>query len=188
VINLVDRKTLPTHFPTQGHDAEFWEELGRAVATFGFLEEVLGKAIFAVTATHPYEEDQIDEALSKWLPQLKRALTDQLWNLAESYGKAVREHPNAVIENVNSLVEDIKKATQIRNVLCHGSWGTQDNKGASVPFFVNREIEIFTSPIDAVYLREVRKHVVELAVSVIDSVTSMGWQFPGASGTGKSIW
>jgi hypothetical protein len=48
---IVDIKNLPASFPTHRHSAAFWENLGRTVATFGFLEEVLGKAIFAFTAT-----------------------------------------------------------------------------------------------------------------------------------------
>ena len=39
----VDLDRLPANFPTHRHEAEFWEALGRGVATFGFLEEVLGK-------------------------------------------------------------------------------------------------------------------------------------------------
>jgi hypothetical protein len=56
----VDIDRLPLHFPTHRHDAAFWEALGRAVATFGFLEEVLGKAIFALTATRKIAPDQIE--------------------------------------------------------------------------------------------------------------------------------
>lgn len=48
---VVDIDKLPANFPTHRHDPAFWEALGRTVATFGFLEEVLGKAIFAFTAT-----------------------------------------------------------------------------------------------------------------------------------------
>jgi hypothetical protein len=33
----VDLKKLPPLFPTHGHSPIFWENLGRTVATFGFL-------------------------------------------------------------------------------------------------------------------------------------------------------
>jgi len=49
--SVVNIEELPTGFPTHKHPSEFWEALGRTVATFGFLEETLGKAIFAFTAT-----------------------------------------------------------------------------------------------------------------------------------------
>jgi len=53
---VVDTKNLPPLFPTHRHSAMFWENLGRTIATFGFLEEVLGKAIFVFSATTQYPE------------------------------------------------------------------------------------------------------------------------------------
>jgi hypothetical protein len=185
--SIVGRDKLPLLFPTHRHSPEFWEHLGRTVATFGFLEEVLGKAIFAFTATRKYGSEEIEAAYQAWLPQLERALTDQLWNLAESYGKAAHDNPATTTENVDELVEDIKKAAVIRNVLCHGSWRTPNANGASVPLFVNRQKQVFDTAIDVPYLKQVQAHVVELACNVIDSVTHMGWRFPGGAGPGKPI-
>lgn len=122
VINL---DVLPKMFPTHLHEPVFWESLGRAVATYGFLEETLGKAIFAFTATKPYSDEEVRKALAEWVPKLLKALSDQLWNLIESYGKAVREHPEATIENIDELLERLKEAAKIRNVICHGSWRTK---------------------------------------------------------------
>jgi len=184
---IIDRDSLPPMFPTHRNTPQFWEQLGRTIATYGFLEEVLGKAIFAFTATRRYSPEEIDVAYQAWLPQLERALTDQLWNLAESYNKATKDNSETTTENVAELVEDIKKATVLRNVLCHGSWRVPDANGASVPMFVNRQKEVFTSPINVAYLQQVQTHVAELACSVIDTVTHMGWQFPGGAGPGKPI-
>lgn len=186
--SIIDRKNLPEFFPTHMHSPEFWEQLGRTVAAFGFLEEILGKAIFAFTATRRYPPEEAEEAYEKWLPKLEKALTDQLWNLADSYGKAVKEHPEATIKNVNELVEDIKKATVYRNVLCHGSWRPPDNEGKSLPFFVSKKSGKFETPIDIAFLSRIRSHVLDLSCSVIDSVTHMGWEFPGGAGPGKTIW
>ncbi|MCF6317535.1 MAG: hypothetical protein L3J30_14960 [Marinosulfonomonas sp.] len=61
----------PKYFPTHHHKLEFWEALGRAVATFGFLEDVLGKAIFAFTGTRQYAASEVNDAYEKWLPTLK---------------------------------------------------------------------------------------------------------------------
>jgi hypothetical protein len=185
--SIIDRDKLPPSFPTHAHSPQFWEQLGRTIATFGFLEEVLGKAIFAFTGTRNYSPDEIDAAYQAWLPQLERAFTDQLWNLAESYGKAARDNPATTTENVDELVEDIKKETVIRNVLCHGSWRTPNANGASLPLFVNRQKQVFATALDTAYLEQVQAHVAELACSVIDTVTHMGWQFPGGVGLGKPI-
>jgi len=185
---VVESEALPKLFPTHQHEAAFWENLGRTIATFGFLEEILSKAIFSFTATKSYSEEAAMQAYEKWLPQLENSLTDQIWNLTESYGKAVREHPQSTIENLDELLEHLKESSRIRNVLCHGSWRAPDPNGASIPFFVNRKKEIFETPIDNRFLLQVQKHVKELICSVINTVTQMGWQFPGGNGLGKPIW
>jgi len=186
--SLVHRNSLPELFPTNFHSPLFWEQLGRTIATFGFLEEVLGKAIFAFTATRKYQAQQIEDAYEAWLPRLERALTDPLYNLADSYGNAVRENQDSTIENVGELVESIKKAATLRNVLCHASWRVPDIEGKSLPLFVNRNKEIFETKIDVPFLRQVQDHVRDLACDVIDTVTQIGWQFPGGVGPGKTIW
>ena len=189
--SFIDRDQLPEFFPTHRHSALFWEHLGRTIATFGCLEEVLGKAIFAFTMTRRYNNEEDAEAAYKtWLPQLlQQALTDQLWNLAEKYGKAVRNNPDSTISNIDELVSEIKKAAKLRNVLCHGSWGQRpDETGKSLPQFVSKNCEVFDTPIDIEFLRHLQRRVVELCCDVMDSVTLMGWQFPGGVGLGKEIW
>lgn len=185
---VVDRRGLPEQYPTHRHEPEFWEALGRCVATFGFLEETLAKAIFSFTATRPYREDEIEQAYATWLPKLEHALTDQLGNLINSFGKAVRDHPMATVSNLDELLDELRKASSLRNVICHGSWRTPDTSGASTPFFVNRQKEAFETAIDRQFLIQLQKHAAGLVCSVIDTVTHMGWQFPGSSGPGKVIW
>ncbi|MSM38600.1 MAG: hypothetical protein GJT30_03110 [Geobacter sp.] len=186
--HIIDTARLPKQFPTHRHEETFWAHLGRAVATFGFLEEVLAKAIFAFTATRPYNQSEIDEAFEQWLPKLERALTDPLGGLIDSFGKAVRDYPDEAITNLSDLLSDLKKAASMRNILCHGSWRLPDSQGASVPFFVNRQKEVFETAMDCAYLDQVQRHTAEIACSVINTVTNMGWQFPGSMGPGKPIW
>jgi hypothetical protein len=185
---VVDCRGVPDQFPTHAHASEFWEALGRCVATFGFLEETLGKAIFSFTATRPYGEDEIQQAYAEWLPKLEHALTDQLGSLINNFGKAVRDHPMATISNLDEILDDLRKASTIRNVICHGSWRMPDVKGASVPFFVNRQKDVFETALDRPFLIQLQRHVADLVCTVINTVTHMGWQFPGSSGPGKAIW
>lgn len=77
----VNQNDLPNKFPTHGHEAAFWESLGRTVATFGFLEEILKKAIFAFTATITYEDSEIEQAYDKWLSKLECTLSLTLWEI-----------------------------------------------------------------------------------------------------------
>jgi hypothetical protein len=184
---IVDVAQLPDAFPTHCHAAEFWAALGRAVATFGFLEETLGKAIFAFTATRPYLEEEISAAYERWLPTLERALSDQLGSLIDTYAKVVRRHVASTIDNLPDLVFDLKAASVVRNVICHGSWGLPDSDGRSLPLFVNRKNEKFETPIDVAFLNSLQRHTAQLVCAVVNSVTHMGWQFPGSSGPGVPI-
>ena len=178
----IDRSALPALFPTHTHFPLFWEQLGRTVATFGFLEEVLGKAVFAFTGTRSYSADEIEDAVEAWAPKLERALKDQLNSLADSYGKAVKENQNAKVENVDELIRLIKDAANVRNILCHASWRPPDAEGKSLPFFVNRKNEVVETRMDIQYLRRIQGNAADLACTVIDSVTQMGWEFPGSGG------
>jgi hypothetical protein len=185
---VVDIKNLPPLFPTHRHSAMFWESLGRTIATFGFLEEVLGKAIFAFSATTPYPESEVEAAFGKWLPTLERALIDPLSSLVDAYGKAVRNNSEATITNLDDLLSELRKASVIRNVLCHGSWQTPDANGKSLPRFVNRQKMVWDTSIDIAYLQQTQRAVAELACEVVTTVTRMGWQFPGSRGPGKTVF
>jgi len=188
--HIIDLNSLPKKFPTHRQSADFWEHLGRVVATFGFLEEILGKAIFAMTATTQYSEENIREASEKWRSKLEKALVDPLGGLIDTYGKAVRDNQSKTIskEDLESLLDDLRSASQIRNVVCHGSWRTAGNPSIARPFFVKRGMEIFDSDIDLEFLSQTAKFAAELACRVINTVTHMGYQFPGSNGLGDPIW
>lgn len=186
--HVVNRAGLPVSYPTHAHKPEFWEALGRAVATFGFLEEVLLRAIFAHTVTTPYEEEDLEAAYAAWVPKITRSVSDPLGNLIDTYGKAVREHPSAKVDGFGALLKDLREACKIRNAICHGSWRAPDAEGRSVPFYINRQGEIFDTPIGVPFLEQLRKGATDLACSVIDTVTHMGWQFPGSNGPGRTVW
>lgn len=170
------------------HDPQFWEQLGRTVATFGFLEETLGKAIFAFTATQIYSASELEAAKSEWLKTCEDALTDTLKQLATSYCKAVKKYHPQISQDLDALIEQIKKAADMRNILCHASWRPPDAEGKSLPFFVSRKLEVVETQMDIAFLRQIQDHVSSLTCDVIESVTQMGFRFPGGDGPGETIW
>ncbi|EKE18848.1 MAG: hypothetical protein ACD_9C00214G0002 [uncultured bacterium] len=185
---IIDQKQLPNQYPTHKHAPEFWEALGRAVATFGFLEEVLGKVIFVLTGTRPFEESEIDRAYKELLPRLERALSDPLGGLINSFENAVKEHPDAKKCNIKELVKDLREASKVRNVICHGSWRIPDSAGASLPLFVNSKMKIVDTKIDCAFLYQLQKHANCLACWVIDVVTCSGLPFPWRFGSSFDNW
>lgn len=184
----IEQNRLPKDFPTNLQPPEFWQSLGRTVGTFGFLEEVLAKAIFALTGTRPYKECDVEQAYREWLPILEKSLSDQLGGLINTHEKAIRNHPDSNKNNITTLLDDLRQASKVRNVLCHGSWRAPNNEGKSLPFFVNTKKEIFDTEVDGSFLNQVQEHAACLACAVIDTVTQMGFQFPGSNGLGVEIW
>lgn len=182
----LDREQLPEHFPTHRHSAMFWESLGRTVATFGVLEETLGKAVFSLTVGQYYaREEEAHAAYQMWLQDLQQGPGEPLVNLADSYAQMALGHPDSEPEAVEQLVADIRRFAALRKVLCHGAWQTADEAGDALPMFVDRSQNIFGTPVDIDYMERVRRHVVDQICCVIDSVTRMGWTFPGDAGLGK---
>lgn len=186
--NIIDQSALPEMYPTHMHESAFWENLGRVVGTFGFLEEVLGKAIFAFSGTTKYKPNEIEKAYAEWLPKLEKSLSNPLAGLIDTYGKAVRDFSGSKIENIEYLLNDLREASKYRNALCHGSWRKPDSNGFSVPLFVNKQNEKFETPVNIDFLIQVRKHTCELVCAVINTVTHIGLQFPGSGGPGEVIW
>lgn len=187
---LVDPQGLPAEYPTHFHSAAFWEALGRTVATFGYLENVLGRAIFAITGTTELPPDPVDTkaALDSWGDTLERAVKNPLGNLINAFGKAVRQNSKSTITNIDDLLHQLREAAKLRNVICHGFWQKPDLDQYSVPLFVNNKLEIFETAVDIEFLRTLRASVVEMSCAVVSTVTHMGWRFPGSSGPGKPVW
>ena len=92
VCRIIDQDALPSRFPTRGHQGVFWECLGRTVATFGFLGQVLGRAIFALSTAAPCDLAEIDSACEEWSRTLKGTPTDLPGNLVGDCEQAVGRH------------------------------------------------------------------------------------------------
>ncbi len=188
----IDQSKLPPRWPTHAHDARFWESLGRAVATFAFLEEMLKKAIYALTGTCPAPEEMSDRdaALEEWGALLERTLVATLSPLIDTFAKAAKGNPEAHFTNLDEFVSDLRAAARVRNILCHGSWGKPDANGASKAFYVTgkgEEQKAFDSAVTVAWIDQVQAHARELACAVYDSVTHMDRQFPGSDGPGRPL-
>lgn len=185
---VIDRNQLDLEYPTQVQSSQFWEELGRTVGSFGVLEEMLGNAIYALTGTNELNPASDPEAFNNWIKTLEKALTDQLGTLIDRYAQALSENQRTKGNDYSNQIAGLKQAKDIRNALCHGSWGKPDDEGRTVPKFVNRKLEIFGTPIDRDFLMQRRSAVRHMICDVLDSVTSVGYQFPGSDSPGQQLW
>lgn len=186
----IDQSNLPPLWPTHLHDPTFWCSLGRAVATFGFLEEMLKKAILALTGTYPAPVDEAacDEAVKDWHDLLERSIANPLSPLIDTFAKAARHHPESRHQNLDEFIQHLRDAARIRNIICHGSWGAPDVNGASKPFYVTGkpgQQEVFETPVTVAWLDQLQAHTSELACEVVNTVTHMGYPFPGGADPGR---
>lgn len=180
---------LPAFYPTHKHSGQFWEALGRAVASFGFLENVLARAIFAFTATTRYPESEIEEEYKKWITKLENSLSDTLIPLIETYDSSVKNSGHSLPEHFIDLIDELKRVSEYRNVLCHGCWDAPDENGSSTPFYVRKRDKMkFTTAIDINILKNIQRSVSQLIVAIIETVTTLGYRFPGSRGPGSEIW
>lgn len=175
-------------WPTHRHKAEFWEALGRAIGSFGFLEETLARAIYAISGTKVISnKEKIDEEFQTWIKHLVRALSDPLAGLIDKYEEALKNNSDFSVSNSDELIKNLHSLKVWRNILCHASWREPNSKGESIPLFVNRKGDNVTSPVDTDVLEKVMRNTAELTCLVMNSVTSNGYQFPGSNSPGDSI-
>ena len=183
---------FPPMFPTHRHHLAFWCSLGRAVATFGFLEELLGKATFALSGSVEASEEAAAQkaAVEGWHEALERVLTKPLATKIDEFERAAKAYPQQPFTNFDELVGALREAARVRNVICHGAWGPPNEQGASVPFYATgkgERIRIFDTPVDVGWLDQLQRHVAELVCQVINAVTLRGYRFPGSGGPGQPL-
>ncbi|MDA1342710.1 MAG: hypothetical protein O2966_02295 [Proteobacteria bacterium] len=150
-------------------------KLGTNCRDIWFFRRGFSKAIFSFSATRPYEENEIEKANSDWLSGLKKTLSDPLGKLIDSCRTAVIENKEVSIKDLDIVIEKLKNASKIRNAICHGSWRLPDTNGASIPFFFDYGNCIFETPIDCLFLKQLQSHTADIACSVINTVTHLGW-------------
>jgi hypothetical protein len=140
-----------------------------------------------LTATREYAENEIEEAIKKWLPTLEKAFTDQLGSKISQFDNSVKNHNSNAIEDHNWLIAQLKEASKLRNALCHGSWRPPDNDQKSFLLFVSNKKLVFESAVDVEFLLRTQRQVAELSCAVMNSVTHLGYQFPGSNGPGEPV-
>lgn len=180
---IVDATGRPPFYPTHLHSAEFWEHLGRAIATFGFLEEVLGKAIFVLTSERQIAQDEISAELKKWQSELEHALADPLGGLIPRYEAALMEAYGKTAEQHGDLLKELRRLKDYRDVLCHASWSrAPDANGRCTPLFVrSKDKLVFDTAIDVGFLVQVQTHTAQIVCAVVSTIAASGRQFPGIS-------
>ena len=90
----IDRDILHAEWPLSRGNSTFWEELGRTVAAFGYLENELTSACYTLTAPpadfSDLQPDQV-EAHLMWYAKVEGYRADAMFALTERFDELLRE-------------------------------------------------------------------------------------------------
>ena len=182
---IVDRERLPLDCPTNKGSRDLWEELGRTVASFGFLEDTLARTHLAITESRECNQDKIDEVfIQKWIQSLEASLYDTLNGLTKRICKALADDDRVPQEVGINIVERLKVLAVWRNALCHGAWTHFDANGsARLRFFrkTKEGPEMLDEHLSPEKIACIRAEAVDLTILLMDVTGSIGVPFPGSA-------
>lgn len=182
---VVDRGRLPSDWPAHKGSREFWEELGRTVASFGFLEDTLARVCFAMTGSQECKEDEItEEFVQNWIQSLEKPLYDNLNGLIKRIRKAFADDERVPQDVGVDIVERSKALNVWRNALCHGAWTHFDVNGSARLRFFRRTregAEALDNSLSQEDIARIRSEAVEVTISLMEVTRSIGVPFPGSA-------
>lgn len=111
--NLED---MPVHEPS----SLFWEEIGRTVATFGMLEDLLPRALYKITGHQAVDADgDAEQQVKEWCAALIRNMSDTLGGLANTLETAWKDRDGQLHPENADIVKEIQALASVRNQVCH---------------------------------------------------------------------
>ena len=188
---VVDRACLPEDWPTNRGPSEFWEELGRTIATFSHLEDMMARAWFGLTATRKFEDmEQAEAAFPEWEKALKQSLTDSLRSLTKKLKKAFNNDDRVLDDVADAYLARLNEVRVWRNALCHGAWQAFQEDGSVCLRYFRRTAEGPESLEDRLSVEamaSIRAATVDLTADLVDIQSAAGIRFPGTALPGAAV-
>ena len=133
-------------------------ELGRTIAGFGHLEDMLKRAIFAL------DRDRLSGAIRErdfrdWLRRMDHVAADSLGTLIERLDRTLARE-NRIEPELSADLEEIKSW---RNLLCHAAWRPAADGTGWQPIFANTRGEIYDGTISESDLAAIRAMTLDAA-------------------------
>ncbi len=189
----IDRDVLPPDWPVNQGPAVFWQELGKTVAAFGYLEHILTQTCYTLLATPEraaHVLDESDEAVSEWYRRIDRAQTNSLSGLTHELNRVLgedRKIPHAVREDLVARLDELRPW---RNALCHGAWLSVDEDGSAHLQHLYREDDIpvaFERNVDVKLLSDVRARTVDITIRIAEAASIAGPAYTHMGGAGYAL-
>lgn len=145
--------------------------LGQCVANFGWLEEIIKRAIYALDRAR-LADDLTQTELATWLDHIGQIADDSLGTLIDQLGAAIRRHPG--LRDRDAIIDRLADLRHYRNLLCHASWRPTERPGHWHPAFVAARGEINEGPMSVTDLDRVRQETVDLGAMVLQVMRATG--------------
>ena len=134
-------------------------ELGWTIASFGHLEDMLKRAIFAL------DRDRLSGGIRErefrdWLRRMDHVAADSLGTLIERLERTLAREGRSDRE----LMADLDEIKTWRNLLCHAAWReAEGTAGGWQPVFANTRGEVYDGVIAASDLAAIRAMTLDAA-------------------------
>lgn len=152
---------------------DFAAALGQAVASFGWLEEIIKRTIYALDRAR-LADDLTHKELQTWLTHMDNIADDSMGTLIEQLDAAMRRHPG-LRERIR-ITDRLSEIKQRRNLFCHASWRPAEEKGRWHPAFVNTKGEVFDQSFSAEDLEASRLATIDIGRRVLRVMRATGVQ------------
>ena len=170
------------NWPTHKGTSDFWEELGRAVATFAWLEFAMRRTFIALTWSQRCASET--EALAI-LPDAEKqsvaSVTDTFHWLTKKIEGVFDVDSRVSLEGGQWIVNSLREIGNYRNALCHGAWIRFGEDGSGQLLYVRktgkREYEPYRQSFSSAQIRDIRNHSTEVARRLLDIEMSTGFEF-----------